>query len=115
MLLLNVDEIRRDFPLLERVVGGRKIIYFDNAASTQKPIQVIKTMEEFMKNHYANVHRGLHTLSQEASKFYEEAHEVLAKFINAYSWREVIFVNNTTEALNTIAYGWAFVEYKRRR
>jgi cysteine desulfurase/selenocysteine lyase len=107
MLLLNVDEIRRDFPLLERVVGGRKIVYFDNAASTQKPVQVIKTMEEFMKNHYANVHRGLHTLSQEASKLYEEAHEVLAKFINAYSWREVIFVNNTTEALNTIAYGWA--------
>jgi cysteine desulfurase/selenocysteine lyase len=104
--LLDVDEIRKDFPILKRSIGGKKVVYFDNAASSQKPIQVIKAMEEFMKNHYANVHRGLHTLSQEASKYYEEAHEVVAKFINAYSWREVIFVSNTTEAINTIAYGW---------
>lgn len=104
--MINVEEIRKDFPFLERKIGDRTIVYFDNAASTQKPIQVIRAMEEFMKNHYANVHRGLHTLSQEASKLYEEAHEVVAKFINAYSWREVVFVSNTTEALNTIAYGW---------
>lgn len=105
--MFDPEEIRRDFPFLNRVINGRRIVYFDNAASTQKPIQVITAMEEFMKLHYANVHRGLHTLSQEASQAYEEAHELVAKFINASSWREVIFVNNTTEALNTIAYGWA--------
>lgn len=104
--MLDPEEIRKDFPILERTINGRRIVYFDNAASTQKPIQVIKAMEEFMTKHYANVHRGLHTLSQEASQLYEEAHEVVAKFINAYSWREIIFVSNTTEGLNTVAYGW---------
>ncbi|MEM4717425.1 MAG: cysteine desulfurase [Desulfurococcaceae archaeon] len=104
--MLDPEEIRKDFPILERTINGRRIVYFDNAASTQKPVQVIKAMEEFMTNHYANVHRGLHTLSQEASQLYEEAHEILAKFISAYSWREIIFVSNTTEALNTVAYGW---------
>jgi cysteine desulfurase/selenocysteine lyase len=104
--MLDPEDIRRDFPILSRLVNNRKIVYFDNAASTQKPVQVIRAMQEFYEKHYANVHRGLHTLSQEASKMYEEAHEVLAKFINAYSWREVIFVSNTTEAINTVAYGW---------
>ncbi|MEM4489731.1 MAG: cysteine desulfurase [Desulfurococcaceae archaeon] len=110
--MLDPDEIRKDFPILERTINGRKIVYFDNAASTQKPIQVIEAMEEFMKKHYANVHRGLHTLSQEASQKYEESHEIVAKFINAYSWREVIFVSNTTEAINTIAYGWGLWNLK---
>jgi cysteine desulfurase/selenocysteine lyase len=104
--MLDPEDIRRDFPILSRLVNNRKIVYFDNAASTQKPVQVIRAMQEFYEKHYANVHRGLHTLSQEASKMYEEAHEVLAKFINAYSWREIIFVSNTTEAINTVAYGW---------
>lgn len=104
--MLDPEEIRRDFPILERKINGKKLVYLDNAASTQKPVQVIKAIEEFYVNHYANVHRGLHTLSQEASQMYEEAHEIVAKFINAYSWREIIFVNNTTEALNTVAYGW---------
>ena len=104
--MFDPEEIRKDFPALSRLVNNKKIVYFDNAASTQKPIQVIRVMQEFYEKHYANVHRGLHTLSQEASKMYEEAHEILAKFINAYSWREIIFVSNTTEAINTIAYGW---------
>jgi cysteine desulfurase/selenocysteine lyase len=104
--MLDPEDIRRDFPILSRLVNNRRIVYFDNAASTQKPMQVIRAMQEFYEKHYANVHRGLHTLSQEASKMYEEAHEVLAKFINAYSWREVILVSNTTEAINTVAYGW---------
>jgi len=105
-LMFDPEEIKKDFPVLNRLVNNRKIVYFDNAASTQKPIQVIRAMQEFYEKHYANVHRGLHTLSQEASKMYEEAHEVLARFINAYSWREIIFVSNTTEAINTVAYGW---------
>ena len=104
--MLNVDEIRRDFPILNRIIRDRRLVYFDNAASTLKPLPVIEAIVEFYKNHYSNVHRGLHTLSQEASRMYEEAHEVLAKFINAYSWDEIIFVNNATEGLNLVAYAW---------
>ncbi|MEM0027517.1 MAG: SufS family cysteine desulfurase [Ignisphaera sp.] len=104
--MLNVDEIRKDFPILNRLIHERKLVYFDNAASTLKPIQVIDAIANFYKNHYANVHRGFHTLSQEASQMYEQAHETLAKFINAYSWDEIIFVNNTTEGLNLVAYSW---------
>ncbi len=99
-------EVRKDFPILNRRIKGRRLIYFDNAASTQKPRQVIEAIVDFYENHYANVHRGLHTLSQEASQLYEEAHEVIAKFINAYSWEEVIFCNNTTDAINIAAYSW---------
>jgi cysteine desulfurase/selenocysteine lyase len=105
-MLLDEESIRRDFPILNRTIQGRRLIYFDNAASTLKPIQVIEAIVDFYKNHYANVHRGLHTLSQEASQMYEEAHEILAKFINAYSWDEIVFVNNTTEGLNLVAYAW---------
>ncbi len=107
-MLFDPYEIRKDFPIFERRVKGRRIIYLDNAATTQKPRQVIEAIVEFYTKYNANVHRGLHTLSQEASELYEEAHEVLAKFINAYSWEEVIFCNNTTDAINIIAYAWGF-------
>ncbi|MEM4481867.1 MAG: cysteine desulfurase [Desulfurococcaceae archaeon] len=110
--MLDPEEVRKDFPILDRVINKKKLVYFDNAATTHKPVQVIKAMEEFYGKHNANIHRGLHTLSQEASQMYEDAHEIVAKFINAYSWREVIFVNNTTEALNTVAYGWALWKLK---
>lgn len=100
------NDIRKDFPILNRRIRGRRLIYFDNAASTHKPRQVIEAIVDFYENHYANIHRGLHTLSQEASELYEEAHEVIAKFINAYSWEEVIFCNNTTDAINIAAYSW---------
>ncbi|WFO75247.1 cysteine desulfurase [Desulfurococcaceae archaeon MEX13E-LK6-19] len=106
--MFDPHEIRKDFPILERIVNGRKLIYFDNAATTQKPIQVINAITEFYKKYNANVHRGLHTLSQEASQKYEEAHEILAKFINARSWDEIIFCSNTTDALNIVAYAWGF-------
>ncbi len=98
--------IRRDFPILERSVHGKKLIYFDNAATTQKPIQVIEAIREYYVKYNANVHRGFHQLSQEASELYENAHEVIAKFINANSWDEVIFTNNTTDSSNIIAYAW---------
>lgn len=105
--MLDPEEIRKDFPILERTINGKRLVYFDNAATTHKPLQVIKAIENFYSKHNANIHRGLHTLSQEASQMYEEAHEVIAKFINAHSWREIVFVSNTTEAINTVAYGWA--------
>ncbi|MET1159890.1 MAG: SufS family cysteine desulfurase [Thermoprotei archaeon] len=104
--MLNVNEIRKDFPILERKIHGRPVVYFDNAATTQKPRQVINAIVEFYTKYNANVHRGLHTLSQEASELYEKAHEVIAKFINAYSWDEVIFCHNTTDAMNIVAYAW---------
>ena len=97
--MIDVTKIRKDFPIFKK----RKIIYLDNAASTQKPIQVIKAIVDFYENHYANIHRGLHTLSQEASEIYEESKKVVAKFINARSWREIIYVRNTTEAINLLA------------
>ncbi len=106
--VLNVEEIRKDFPILNRVINGRRLIYFDNAATTQRPIQVVSAIARFYLQHNANVHRGFHTLSQEASEMFEEAHEVIAHFINAYSWEEVILTSNTTEGINLVAYTWGF-------
>lgn len=104
--MLDPYEIRKDFPILDRVINGRRIVYLDNAATSQKPTQVINAIVEFYTKYNANIHRGLHTLSQEASQLYEEAHEVVAKFINAYSWDEVIFTSNTTDSINLVAYSW---------
>jgi len=103
---LNVEEIRKDFPILRRTVNGNPLIYFDNAATTQRPIQVVAAIARFYLQYNANVHRGFHTLSQEASEAFEEAHEVIAHFINAYSWEEVILTYNTTESINIIAHTW---------
>ncbi|MCY0868731.1 MAG: SufS family cysteine desulfurase [Desulfurococcus sp.] len=110
--MLDPEEIRKDFPILNREVHGRRLVYFDNAATTQKPIQVINAIRDYYMYHNANVHRGFHTLSQEASQMYEDAHEKVAKFINAYSWSEVVFCSNTTEAINIIAYGWGLWNLK---
>ncbi len=108
----NPYEIRKDFPVLERVVNGRRIVYLDNAATSQKPRQVIEVIREFYEKYNANVHRGFHTLSQEASEAYEKAHEVIAHFINAYSWEEVIFTYNSTDSLNKIAFQWGLKNLK---
>lgn len=98
-LTLNVGLIREDFPLIR----NRGLIYLDNAATTQKPIQVIEAVRNYYIKFNANVHRGLYELSQEASELYEEAHEVVAKFINAGSWEEVVFTRNATEGINILA------------
>ncbi len=102
----NPYEVRKDFPVFERVIDGKRIVYLDNAATSQKPKQVIEAIREFYEKYNANVHRGLHTLSQEASEAYEKAHEVVAHFINAYSWEEVVFTYNSTDSLNKIAFQW---------
>ena len=99
-------EIRKDFPILERIINGRKLIYFDNAATTHKPLPVIDAIVEFYTSYNSNIHRGLHTLSQEASEKYEKAHETVAKFIGAKNPDSIVFVRNTTEALNLVAFGW---------
>ena len=95
---MDLNKIRKDFLFLER-----GIIYFDNAASSQKPRQVIDAIKEFYEMHYANVHRGIHKLSEEATDAYEKARENIARFINAQP-NEIIFTKNSTEALNLIAY-----------
>jgi len=104
--MLDPYKIREDFPILKRKVNGHPLIYFDNAATSQKPGQVINAITSFYENHNANVHRAIHTLSQEASELYENAHSEVAKFINASSLEEIVFVRGTTEAINLVAYSW---------
>lgn len=103
---LDAQQLRRDFPVLNREVFGKPLVYFDNAASSQRPRQVVEAMSDYYYNHHANVHRGAHTLSVEATEMYEEARRKLARFINAPDPASVIFTRNTTEAINLVAYSW---------
>jgi cysteine desulfurase/selenocysteine lyase len=100
---LDVAAIRRDFPVLSRTVRGLPLAYLDNAASSQRPRAVIDAMSHYYENSHANVHRGVHTLSQEATDLFEGAREKVRRFINARSTKEVIFVRGTTEAINLVA------------
>jgi len=104
--MLDPYKIREDFPILKRKVNNHPLIYFDNGATTQKPKQVLEAIKNFYGKYNANVHRAVHTLSQEASELYENAHEKVADFINAGGMEEVIFVRGTTEAINLVAYSW---------
>lgn len=104
--MLDPYKIREDFPILKRKINNHPLIYFDNAATSQKPKQVIEAIKNFYENHNANVHRAVHTLSQEASELYEKAHEEVANFINANGMEEIVFVRGTTEAINLVAYAW---------
>lgn len=104
---MDVEKIRQDFPILKRHVNGRPLIYFDNAATSQKPQSVIEAVVEFYQNHNANVHRGVHTLSIEATELVEAARERVQKFIRARHKEEIIFVRNATEGINLVAYAWA--------
>jgi len=110
--MLDPYKIREDFPILKRKINNHPLIYFDNAATTQKPKQVIDAIKEFYENYNANVHRAIHTLSQESSELYENAHEEVAKFINADGMEEIIFVRGTTEAINLVAYAWGLRNLK---
>ena len=100
--MYNVNEIRNDFPILSRKVYGKPLIYLDNAATTQKPRSVVEAMTEEYYNVNANVHRGVHYLSQQATDLHEEARETVRNFINAHSTSEVIFTRGTTESANLI-------------
>ncbi|WP_437123992.1 aminotransferase class V-fold PLP-dependent enzyme [Fodinicurvata fenggangensis] len=102
---LDVDRIRKDFPILERQVYGRPLVYLDNAASAQKPRQVIQAMTDVMEGCYSNVHRGVHKLSQESTDLYEGARGRIAQYINAASSDEIVFTRGATEAINLVASG----------
>jgi len=99
-------QFRKDFPILEEVVHGKPLIYFDNGASTQKPIQVIDAISNYYKHNNANVHRGIHALSERATAAFEEARKKIANFINAPSEKQIIFTRGTTESINLVASSW---------
>src|ERR1700682_410573 len=104
MAPLDTAAIRADFPILTRAVrGGKPLVYLDSAASSQKPRQVIDALADYYRRYNANVHRGIHTLSEEATDEYEKARRKIQAFINAESSSELIFVRNTTEAINLVA------------
>lgn len=104
--MLNVKEIRKDFPILSRKVNGKKLVYLDNAATSQKPIQVINTLDDYYRRYNANIHRGIHTLSEEATEAFENVRDKVRQFIDAPASHEVIFTRNATEAINLVAYTW---------
>jgi cysteine desulfurase/selenocysteine lyase len=107
---LDVERIRADFPILEREFDGTPLVYLDNAATSQTPNQVVDVIADYYHRYNANVHRGIHQLSQEASIAYEEAHDRVAEFIGADGREEVVFTKSTTESLNLVAYAWGLNE-----
>jgi len=103
----DLARIRRDFPILKREVApGVPLVYLDNAATSQRPVQVIAAITRYYRDHNANIHRGVHTLSVESTDMYEEARNKIARFINAPDAREIVFTRNTTESINLVAHGW---------
>ena len=104
--MLNVEDIRKDFPILAREVHGKPLIYLDNAATTQKPMQVIDSLVDYYKNYNSNVHRGVHLLSMEATDQFELAREKVASFIKSKSSELVIWTRNSSESQNLVAYMW---------
>ena len=102
-MLYNINKVREDFPILSRQVYGKQLVYLDNAATTQKPLQVLDAMREEYLNVNANVHRGVHYLSQQATELHEAARETVRQFINARKTEEVVFTRGTTEAINLVA------------
>jgi cysteine desulfurase/selenocysteine lyase len=102
----DVEEIRHDFPILERRIGERRLVYLDNAATSQKPRHVIQTLTDYYENHNANIHRGVHRLAEEATAAYEEARRKMARFLGVPDVRGLIFTRGTTEAINLVAHAW---------
>jgi cysteine desulfurase/selenocysteine lyase len=110
---IDVTALRKDFPILEREVRpGVPLVYLDSTATTQKPVVVLDAMDNFYRHNNANIHRGVHTLAEEATAMYEGARQQVADFIHAASSREIIFTRNTTESINLVAYSWARANLK---
>jgi cysteine desulfurase/selenocysteine lyase len=103
---LDVYAIRKQFPILQRTVKGRPLVYLDNAATSQKPEAVLKALDDFYRLHNANIHRGIHTLAEEATAAFEETRETARRFLNAASTEEIIFTRGTTEGINLVASSW---------
>jgi cysteine desulfurase / selenocysteine lyase len=105
-MALDVQRVKKDFPILDQQVNGRRLVYLDSASSSQKPNVVLEAMDRLYETTYANVHRGVYSMAEESTRLYEEARSKVVRFIGARSPREVIFTKNVTEALNLIAYSW---------
>jgi cysteine desulfurase/selenocysteine lyase len=103
---LDINVIRQEFPILNREVKGRPLIYLDNAATTQKPQQVLDALMHYYTNYNANIHRGIHTLAEEATAAFEQTRDAVKSFIGAGSREEIIFTRGTTEGINLVAYAW---------
>jgi cysteine desulfurase/selenocysteine lyase len=103
---LDAQKLRADFPIFEQKIHGKPLAYLDSAASSQKPRQVLDTIREFYETSYANVHRGVYTLSEKATAAYEGARETAREFVNAPASRELIFTRSATESINLVAYAW---------
>ena len=111
-MMNKLDQIRADFPILQRQVHETALVYLDNAASSQKPTAVLTVLDDYYRRYNANVHRGVHTLSEEATMAYEGARAKVARFINARSVKEVIFTRGTTEGINLVAQSWGRANLK---
>jgi cysteine desulfurase/selenocysteine lyase len=103
---LDIEKIKKDFPILRREVAGKRLVDLDSASSSQKPETVLDAMEYCYRNHYANIHRGVYTIAEESTAAFEAARARVAAFVNAPSSRELVFVRNATEAINLVAYSW---------
>jgi cysteine desulfurase/selenocysteine lyase len=112
---IDANTIRKDFPILSRELRpGIPLVYLDSTATTQKPFAVLQAMDEFYRHNNANIHRGVHTLAEEATAMYEQARQRVAEFIHASSASEIIFTRNATESINLVAYTWARANLKSR-
>lgn len=109
---LNAEKFREDFPIFKRKINNRPLAFLDSASTSQKPQQVIDAIKDYYEQHNANPHRSIYTLCDEATQIYEKAREKVAKFINAKSDKEIIFVRNTNEAMNILAYSYAMENLK---
>ncbi len=110
--VLDAERVRRDFPILDRTINGRPLVYLDSGASAQRPTAVLRAVDEYETHSHANIHRGVHALSQAATEAFEGARERVRRFINARSPREIIFVRGTTEAINLVAQSYARPRFK---
>jgi cysteine desulfurase / selenocysteine lyase len=104
---LDVARIKADFPILERQVNGKRLVYLDSAASSQKPTAVIDAMDDHYRTYYANIHRGVYTIAEESTAAYEAARAKIARFLGAPAANQIVFTKNITEAINLFAYSWA--------
>jgi cysteine desulfurase / selenocysteine lyase len=103
----DVATLKRDFPIFEREVNGRRLVYLDSASSSQKPKSVLDAMDDCYRRYYANIHRGVYSIAEEATAAFEDARGKVARFVNASRPEEIVFVRNATEAINLVAYTWA--------
>src|SRR5512134_977165 len=110
---LHITEVRKDFPILQRETSpGVQVVYLDSTATSQKPLAVIEAMDSYYRRSNANIHRGVHTLAEEATTMYEQARVKIARFINAASAHQIIYTRNATESINLVAYSWGRANLK---